>query len=120
MANFYTDKGEELTADYVDGTASAPTNWFNSWGTGGGTHSKASNALITESAEARVAVTESQPAADQNQWVATITSASTQSIDEAGIHTLAAAGDMFCVADFTAIPLVNGDKIEFTWTVTWS
>ena len=120
MANFYTDKGEELTADFVDGTASAPTNWFNSWGTNVAAHSKTSTVLGTESAETRIAVTESQPSASLNQFVATITSASTQSITEAGVHTLVTAGDLFCVADFVAIPLVNGDKIEFTWTVTWS
>jgi hypothetical protein len=120
MANYYTDKGEELTADFVDGTASAPTNWFTGWGTNVAAHSKASTVLGTESAETRIAATESQPAADQNQWVSTITSASTQTITEAGVFTLVSAGDLFCVADFTGIPLVNGDKIEFTWTVTWA
>jgi len=120
MANIYTDKGEELTADFFDGAAAAPTNWFIGWGTGAGTAAKGDTTLFVEAAEARATATESQPSADQNQLVGTITSASTQSITNAGVFTLSAAGDMPLKGDFTAIPLVNGDKIEFTFTLTWS
>ena len=120
MATYYTEKGEELVTDYTTGAASAPANYYGGWGTGGGTHDKTSTALTTESAESRVAVTETQPAADTAQWVFEMTSASSQSIDEAGIFDANTSGNLHVVSDFTAIALTNGDKIEFTFTLQQS
>jgi hypothetical protein len=67
MADIFTDVGETLVADYVDGTASAPANWYVAWGTGAGTAAKTDTTLFTEASESRVTATESQPAANQNQ-----------------------------------------------------
>ena len=73
MADIFTDVGETLVADYVDGTASAPTNWFVAQGTGAGTAAKGDTTLFTEASESRVAATEAQPSANQNEFSATIT-----------------------------------------------
>lgn len=120
MADIFTDVGETLVADYVDGTASAPANWYVAWGTGAGTAAKGDTTLFTEAAEARVTATESQPAGNQNRLVGTITSASGQTITNAGVFDASTVGNMLLKSDFTGIVLANGDSIQFTFDLTWS
>lgn len=119
MADIYTDAGENITADIMDGTSLAPT-WRVGWGTGAGTAAKTDTTLFTEAAEARVVTTNSQPTANQNRFVGTITSASAQTITNAGILSLAAAGTLLLKSDFAGLPLAIGDGIQFTFTLTWS
>jgi hypothetical protein len=119
MADIYTNKGEELTADYIDGTASAPTNWYIGWGTGAGTASKTDTTLFTE-VGTRVAATESQPTASQNRFVATLTASGAQTITNAGVFDASTSGNMLLKSDFTAVPLADGETIEFTFTLSWN
>ncbi len=117
MATVYTQVGEEVVVDLIDGVSSTHldnTNGKVAWGTGAGTAAKGDTTLFTEAAEARVAVTTSQPAADKNQWVGTITSASGQTITNAGLFNSASGATLIVKGDFTGIVLANGDKIEFT------
>lgn len=120
MADVFTDKGEELVADYVDGTASAPADWYVGWGTGAGTAVKGSTALNTEASEARVAATKSQPAANQNQFVAQLTADGSKTITNAGVFDAATTGNLLLHSDFAGIALEANDTIEFTFTLTWS
>lgn len=120
MADIFTDVGEGLVADYVDGTASAPTNWYVGQGTGAGTAAKGDTTLFTEASEARVAATESQPAANQNRFVATITADGTKTITNAGVFDASTVGNMLLKSDFTGIPVNLNDTIEYTFTLTWS
>ena len=119
MATIYTDAGEAKVVDIIDGSATSPTdigtgNNFIGWGTGGGTAAKGDTTLFTEAAEARVGGVVTQPSGDINQWVATITSASGQTITNAGLFDAVTSGQMVIKGDFTGIVLANGDKIEFT------
>ncbi len=118
MASIFTDVGENLTTDYWDGTASAPASWFVAQGTGVVTAAKGDTALGTEAPEARVAATDTQPAADQNQHVSTITATGTRAITECGLFDASTTGNMPVRADFAAINVVSGDKIEFTIQIT--
>ena len=120
MADIFTDVGENLAADFFDGTASAPTNWFIAWGTGAGTAAKTDTTLFTEASEARVTATEAQPSSNINELTGTITADGTKTITNAGAFTLAAAGDMPIKGDFTGVPLVLNDQIAFTLTLTWT
>jgi hypothetical protein len=119
MADIYTDAGEDLTADILDGTTAVPT-WRVGWGTGAGTAAKADTTLFTEAAEARVVTVQSQPASNQNRFVGTITAAGAKTITNAGILSAAAAGTLFLHSDFAGIALAIGDSIQFTFTLTWS
>lgn len=119
MADIFTDAGEELVADILDGTVSVPT-WKSAWGTGAGTAAKTDTTLFTEAAEARVSTTQSQPSANINQFVATMTSAGSQTITNAGVFDAASSGNMLVKSDFSGIALDSGDKIEFTFQLTWS
>ena len=120
MADIYTDAGEEITADIMDGTTTPPTNWFVAWGTGAGTAAKTDTTLFTEATEARVASTESQPAANQNRFVATITADGAKTITNAGVLSASSGGTLLLKSDFTGVVLATSDSIQFTFTLTWS
>jgi hypothetical protein len=114
MPTVYTQAGEELVTDLLDETIVCPVDWYIGWGTDGTAADKANTALGAESAESRVVGAATQPLADQNQWLGTITSSSTQTIQEAGLFSLSTGGTMLIRGNFTGIALDSGDKIEFT------
>lgn len=117
MATVYTSVGETVVVDLIDGVSAVhldATNAKVAWGTGAGTAAKGDTTLFTEAAEARVAPTVTQPTADKNQWVGTITAAAAKTITNAGLFNAASAGDLIVKGDFTGIALATGDKIEFT------
>lgn len=120
MATVFTDAGEAFVADLVDGTASAPANYYIGWGTGTNTAAKGDTTLQTEASESREAATESQPSANINQFVATITADGSKTISEAGLFTASTSGTLVVRGDFTGIPVTASDQIEFTIQITWS
>jgi hypothetical protein len=121
MATIYTQMGEEAIVNQIDGSGSLPLNATNAkigWGTGAGTAGKADTTLFTEASESRVAATVTQPAADKNQWVGTMTCAGAgKTITNAGLFDAATSGNLIIHGDFTGIALAVGDKIEFTITL---
>lgn len=120
MADIFTDVGETLVADYVDGTASAPANNYIGWGTGAGTTVKADTTLFTEASEAREIATRSQPTADANRYVATLTADGVKTITNAAVFDAVTSGNMLLKSDFGGIVLALNDTIQFTFTITWS
>jgi len=117
MATVYTSVGETVVVDLIDGVSAVhldATNGKIGWGTGAGTAAKGDTTLFTEASEARVAVVASQPTADKNQWVATITADGAKTITNAGLFDAASGGNLIVKGDFTGIVLALGDKIEFT------
>lgn len=113
MATVFTSTGEVYNADVLDGTIGASTGYWVGWGTGAGTAAKSDTSLFTESTEARVLCTESQPADDTNRWVGTITAGAAKTITNAGLFT-SSAGSLHIHGDFAGIALSSGDAIEFT------
>jgi hypothetical protein len=113
MAAVYTQAGEELICDFIDGTASPGTHHIGS-GTGAGSFVKGTTTLFTEVSEARVAVTKSQPAVDKNRWVATQTYTGSKTITNCGVFSASSGGTLFVGGDGLSIAVANGDAIEFT------
>lgn len=114
MADIYTQDGEEIVVDILDGTVGVPT-WYGGWGTGAGTHAKGSATLFTEASEARVAATMSQPVADKNRFVYQITADAIKTITNAGIFSALTSGVLMLASDFAGLALNAGDAIEFTF-----
>ena len=117
MATIYTQAGEEKVVDLIDGTVATVLSTANAkvgWGTGAGTAAKGDTTLFTEATESRVVPTVSQPTADKNQWVGTLTANGAKTITNAGLFDAAAAGNLIVKGDFTGIVLALNDKIEFT------
>ena len=123
MATIYTQAGEEQTADLIDGTSATVLSTANAkvgWGTGAGTAAKGDTTLFTEATEARVVPTISQPVADKNRWVGTLTANGAKTITNAGLFNAAAAGILTVHGDFVGIVLALNDKIEFTIDIEWT
>jgi hypothetical protein len=120
MANVFTQAGEELVTDIMDGTVGVPANWYVAWGTGAGTAVKGSTTLFTEAAEARVAATKSQPTTDTNRFVALLTAAGSKTITNAGVLSASSGGTLLIHSDFAGVLLAAGDKIEFTFELNWN
>ncbi len=116
MADIYTQAGEELIVDIIDGTVSPPT-YHVGWGTAAGTFVKGTTVLFTESAETRIVTTQAQPSVDINEFKGTITASAARTITNAGILSLITGGTLLLGSDFTGVVLANGDKIEFTFTL---
>lgn len=123
MATVLTTLGEWKITDLIDGTSAIHWDIATAkiaWGTGAGTAIKGDGtttgiALFTEASETRIApTTVTQPVADKNQWVGTMTCAGAgKTITNAGLFD--ATGNNLCIhGDFTGVVLAIGDKIEFT------
>lgn len=124
-----TDAGVAYIVDDWDGGSSTIDD-FNYHGCGTGTTAEAAGdtALVTESTTAlnpdstRATGTKSQPAANQMRSVGTVTFDNTAAITEHGIFTQAATGGgtLLDRSVFSAINVVSGDSIQFTYTLTLS
>lgn len=112
----YATSGKQFIVDLIDATVAVAAH-FGAWGTGAGTAAVGDTTLFTEAAEARVSTTKSQPAADTNQWVWTMTSASAQTITNAGVFSASTAGTLIIKGDFTGVALAINDQIQFTATL---
>ena len=92
------------------------------WGTGSTAEAIGDIDLAVQSAEARVAGVLSQPVPTTDRCVATITSASTQTIAEVGRFNISTKGganqQMQQRHVFTGIPLLAGDQVTFTLDLT--
>lgn len=88
---------------------------FIAWGTGAAAEAVGNSALSTEASEARVVSVLSQPSADIDRSIGTITANGTKTITECGrFNQLSVGGIMIVRSLFTGIPMVSGDRIEFT------
>ena len=117
MATVYTTAGKQKIPDFIDGTDASPLTAAVAkvaWGTGAGTSNVADTTLFTEASEARVAAAISQPSADTNRWIATITADAGKTITNAGLFNATSGPTLFIKGDFTGVVLLTGDKIEFT------
>lgn len=113
-----TTAGKQWIIDKIQeepvGAALTLMKWV-AWGTGATAEAVGNTSLATEASEARVVGVLSQPAADTDRCVATITAAGTKTITECGrFNQLAVGGTMQQRSLFTGIPVVSGDRIEFT------
>jgi len=88
------------------------------WGTSATAEAVTQTALVAASAEARVSGTKTKQTTnttdDTYQVIGTLTSASTQTIQEAGLFNASTAGDMYVRGTFTGIALNSTDAVEFT------
>lgn len=119
LATVLTNLGEQWACDRMSGV-SALDGHFIGWGTGAGTAAKADTTLFIESAEARAVATittNGTSSTAKYQAVGTLTSASAQTITNAGNLTASTAGVLIVKGDFTGVVLAINDQITFTITI---
>ena len=127
MASVLTELGEEWVVDRLvatSGTYSADVGNYVGWGTGAGTANKTDTTLFTESndpvsAGRTTGVVSKTGTTTAAKWqcVATVASTTSQTITNAGVFIAGGAVAMLVKGDFTGIPLVSGDSIQFTFTL---
>lgn len=120
-----TNIGEEFVVDKLTETVQTKPEYVG-WGTGAGTAAKADTDLFTTANEARVLSTTSKTGSGSTakyQAVATLTSASAQTITNAGLFTTAGSGtpptggSLIVKGDHTGVVLAIGDQIAYTITL---
>jgi hypothetical protein len=120
-----TNLGEEFVVDKLTETVQTKPEYVG-WGTGAGTAAKADTDLFTPAAEARVLTTTSKTGTGSTakyQAVGTITSASAQTITNAGLWTTAGTGSppsggtLIVKGDHTGVVLAINDQIQYTFTL---
>ena len=116
MATVLANAGRAIITNRIKGSGTEPV--YQAWGTGAGTSDVTDTTLFTEAAEARVSGTSSRVTTsvtnDTYQVVATIVSASDQTITNEGLFDASSAGNLFMKSDFTGVVLATGESIQFT------
>lgn len=121
LATVFTNAGAAIVTNRIIQAGTAPKNI--GWGVGTNAAAVGDTALQTESApttaggrtvgtESRTTVTNTN---DNYQVVGTVTAGSTLAITEAGLFDAVTAGNLLIRSVFTAINVVSGDSIAFTF-----
>ncbi len=121
LATVFTNAGAAIVTNRIIQAGTAPKNI--GWGTGTTTAAVGQTALVTEAApttaggrtvgtESRTTVTNAN---DNYQVVGTVTAGSTLAITEAALFDNVTAGNMLIRSDFSAVNVVSGDSIAFTF-----
>jgi hypothetical protein len=112
-----TDTGVAYLVDAMQNlTEPENFNWHGS-GTGAAAEAVGNTALGAE-VGTRVAGTQSEPASNQYRTVAPLNYTTTSAITEHGIFSAITTGTLLDRSVFSAINVVNGDSIQFTYTLT--
>jgi hypothetical protein len=123
MAVAFTNAGAAIITNRITQAGTAPKNI--GWGVGTGAAVVGDTALGTESAPTtgggRTVGTESRTTGsvtnDQYTVTGTVTAGSTLAITEAGLFDAVSAGNLLIRSNFSAINVVSGDSIAFTFNL---
>jgi len=113
-----TTAGVNYLASTFLNTAEPETINFSDSGTGVTAAAIGDTALQTPTGNARVSGTQTNPSANLYRSVATLPYTTTLAITEYGIFSASTVGTLFDHFVFSAVNVVNGDSITFTFTLT--
>ncbi len=91
---------------------------FHDSGVGSTAEAAANTAMETTDGESRATGTQTESAANAYRSVGTISYTTTKAITEHGLFNDATAGTLMDRSVFSAINVVSGDSIQFTYTLT--
>ena len=125
LATVFTAAGTAIITNRVIQAGTAAKNI--GWGTGTNAAATSDTALQTEAApttsggrtvgtESRVTVTDSN---DSYNVVGSVTAGSTLAITEAGLFDAVSSGNMLIRSVFSAVNVVSGDSISFTFRLSF-
>lgn len=110
-----------LATYMYDGSGPVPTAFdYHASGTGTTAEANGDTAMETDSGVSRVSGTASNPSAGVYRSVGTMSYTSTLAITEHGLFSAATSGTLLDRTVFSAINVVNGDSIQFTYSLTIS
>lgn len=111
FVNFLVDQLETETSVFGDFK-------FHDSGVGTTAENAADTAMETTDGESRVTGTQTEASANQYRSVGTISYSTTKAITEHGLFNDASTGTLMDRTVFSAVNVVNGDSIQFTYTLT--
>lgn len=120
-ADIYTNTGRGYVAGILAGTTTAVTTFYGNVSTDATAKTAlvGDTTLLSEVGTARIACTQTNPTTtltgDTAQSVFTYTATGSVSIAMAAVFTALTVGVMLNESSFTAIPIVSGDSIQFTF-----
>ena len=115
-----TNNGVKFICDGFMNTIEPETMNFHDCGTNNTAEAATDSALGTPYGGSRASGTQSEPANGQYRSVGTISFTSTLAIVEHGLFSASSAGTLLDRSVFAAINVVNGDSIQFTYTITFT
>jgi hypothetical protein len=113
FVNFVTDQLQTETSVFGDFK-------YHDAGVGTTAENIADTAIETTDGESRATGTQTESAANAYRSVGTISYTSTKAITEHGLFNDSSAGTLMDRSVFSAINVVSGDSIQFTYTLTIS
>ncbi len=113
FVNFVTDQLQTETSVFGDFK-------YHDSGVGTTAENAADTAMETTDGESRTTGTQTESASNAYRSVGTISYTTTKAITEHGLFNDATAGTLMDRTVFSAINVVNGDSIQFTYTLTLS
>lgn len=113
FVNFVVDQLQTETSVFGDFK-------YHDSGVGTTAENAADTAIETTDGESRATGTQTESASNAYRSVGTISYTTTKAITEHGLFNDASAGTLMDRSVFTAINVVNGDSIQFTYTITFS
>lgn len=113
-----TDAGVQAVVDGFQGTFTISNFKYHGSGTGGTAESASQTALVTEVATRATGSQTEGASANIYRTVGTVSYTSTLAITEHGIFSASSAGTMLDRSLFSAINVINGDSIAFTYDLT--
>jgi hypothetical protein len=115
-----TTAGVAWLATAFTNTVEPETLNYHDCGTGTTAEAVGQTTLVTPYGGARATGTQSTPGSTNvYRSIGTVTFTGTLAITEHGIFTASSSGTLFDRSLFSAINVVNGDSIQFTWDVTF-
>jgi hypothetical protein len=113
FVNFVTDQLQTETSVFGDFK-------YHDGGVGTTAENAADTAMETTDGESRATGTQTESAANAYRSVGTISYTSTKAVTEHGLFNDTTAGTLMDRTVFSAINVVSGDSIQFTYTLTLS
>lgn len=113
-----TTAGVNYLASAFTGTGEPENFNFHASGTGSTAEAIGDTALVTEVEASRATGTQSNPSANVYRTVATISYTATRAIVEHGVFSASTTGTLWDRSVFTAVNVVSGDSIQFTYNLT--
>lgn len=113
-----TTAGVNYIVDAMQALADVGTLRFHASGTGTTAEASSQTALVTEVATRTSGTREEGASANIFRSVGTITYAATLAITEHGLFSASSSGTMLDRSVFSAINVISGDSIQFTYELT--
>lgn len=120
MAVVFTDSGEAIVTDALQGATLTAEPLFGAIGTGATTFTKTSTTISTE-VETRASGTSSRQTTgstnDTYRVVVTQTATATRAVTNGGLFDASSTGNLFIGSDGLSVTLATGDSVQQTFNL---